>query len=100
MDVQTSGFAVPVAAAPSAVPEAPSEAAAHEAPVDMSSQPLRVVTNTRGTQHGGHLMVRADGTGVFAPTSYVGTAPHFAGSHNKDGHIEFTSMDDLATKLP
>ena len=68
--------------------------------VDFTGMRPQPIVGVRGTEHGGLLYKRSDGSGVFRPTSYEGTAPHFRGTHNDKGDIEFSSLSELANKLP
>lgn len=70
------------------------------ADAEICSNRKTIVANCKGGEHGGHLLLRPDGSGVFRPTSYESTAPHFAAQHNSRGDIEFSSIDELRNRLP
>ena len=73
-----------------------------DAPLD--EEPYPDFTGIRVTEvlgksswHGGLLWKRADGSGIFRPTSFDGTNPAFG--HNQYGDLEFQSLDDLRNRL-
>ena len=68
---------------------------------ELTSRPKTVLRGKAGYDHGGHIIKRQDGSGVFLATSFEGNLPQFrALGFNADGVIEFKTFEELLEKLP